>query len=69
MTELKISDYGRFHFLVRHKKYEPIGLDLVAEIVSADKKYFLLRDNDEIEYYVLKTDIKSFTRMDKPKEL
>ena len=61
MEKLQRNDFGRFCFVIRKKGYIT-PFDLYATVIEFDGKFILLRDNDEIEYLVKKSDIKSFER-------
>lgn len=61
IDNLKVSDYGRFHFTLRKKGMtERMGFELNATVVEIDKTFVMLRDNDDIEYLPRKTDIDYF---------
>ena len=58
IENLKINDYGLFHFTLRKKGMtERMGFELCATVVEIDMNFILLRDNDDIEYLPRKTDI------------
>ena len=69
MNELQLNDYGRFHFTLKKKGFEPRGFDLVAKVVDIDRKFVLLQDNDGLEYLPKIANIDSFESMLKPEEL
>jgi hypothetical protein len=65
MDKLQISDYGRFDFIIK-KKGLTTSFNLCATVIDIDNKYILIKDNDEIEYIVQKSDVKNFDRSPQP---
>jgi hypothetical protein len=67
MDKLTTGDYGRFDFVIK-KKGLITPFNLCATVIDIDRKCVLLRDNDDIEYLIPKSDIKSFEREPQPCE-
>ena len=63
----ELGDFGRFVFTIKRKRdcgnYEtPFDIE-GAEVVALDTKHIWLVGTDEVEYLVVKTDVKLFIPM------
>jgi len=58
IENLKVGDYGRFHFSLQKKGMKiRMGFNLIATVIGVDRYYILLQDNDGIEYLPKKVDV------------
>jgi len=74
--KIEIGDYGEISFTIRKKRKEPVkgednyittGFILVGRIIDVDSKNIMVLDNDDMEYLVTRSRIRSFTLMDEKK--
>lgn len=65
MDRFKTGDYGWFRFFTRTRGIKQ-GFSLYATVADTDRKYIHLIDNDDIEYYTLRSDVVLFERAEKP---
>ena len=71
---LKAGDYGEISFTIKSKRKYTIpgdpfivtGFVMMGEIIEADNKNLLVRDNDDQEYIVNRQGVRSFKRAEKP---
>ena len=70
---IKVGDYGEMSFTIRKKRKDIIkgeepyiitGFVMRGKVVDVDAKYLLFKDNDDLEYIVTKSRIRSFEKLD-----